>query len=428
MKTRRFRPAPRKTQRRWRVPPALTHGDDVFEGLSVLDEVPGETGLVLWQSLRDAMLWAGTPPDARAGLFAEGAQAARMAAVLSTAVPSALEPALSMLARMVGEPDTMTEEAVALSCREVSQWLDEQGLLASSLAFAQAAAVVALGDAATAFTVGRLARRRAEYARAETWFRRAVALARQAGDWGSYVRSFMGLAALYSQRGNYPVARRFLERSLKAANRNHLHELEAVSYHDLFALAVDAGRPVDAERYARRAFETYGKHHARLPILAQDVAYFWTTQGHFARAVPVLQTVVPHIQDTKVRLMALAGLARAAGGAGRSDVFQSAWENAHEILRDTVVEDHVAAIYLDLAQGAVSLRLWDRAEQAGARALEIATRRNEGRIRLTAESVLDSARHHRAVETRPAGTPSDADTAADELGANLVDSLRLAHA
>ena len=121
MKTRRFRPAPRKTQRRWRVPPALTHGDDVFEGLSVLDEVPGEAGLVLWQSLRDAMLWASAPPETRSGLFAEGAQANRMAAVLSTAVPSALEPALSMLARMVGEPDTMTEEAVALACREVSQ-------------------------------------------------------------------------------------------------------------------------------------------------------------------------------------------------------------------------------------------------------------------------------------------------------------------
>jgi hypothetical protein len=29
----------------------------VFEGLSVLDELPGELGLVLWQTLRDCMLW-----------------------------------------------------------------------------------------------------------------------------------------------------------------------------------------------------------------------------------------------------------------------------------------------------------------------------------------------------------------------------------
>ena len=58
MRQRKFKAPPRKTLRRWRVPPALTYGDtDAFEGLSILDEITGDLGLVLWLSVRDAMLW-----------------------------------------------------------------------------------------------------------------------------------------------------------------------------------------------------------------------------------------------------------------------------------------------------------------------------------------------------------------------------------
>jgi len=84
MRQRKFRAPPRKTLRRWRVPPALTHGDtDAFEGLSVLEELQGELGMVLWQTLRDAMLWGRSLQAERAALFAEGAERARIATLLA---------------------------------------------------------------------------------------------------------------------------------------------------------------------------------------------------------------------------------------------------------------------------------------------------------------------------------------------------------
>lgn len=424
MRKRTFKAPPRKTQRRWRVPPALTHGDDVFEGLSVLDENPGEKGLVLWQSLRDTLLWGQARQDARGELFAEGAEPARLAAMLAAGVPDDVESPLKVIAQMVGSPESAREENVSLACRQISGWADEHGMMATALAFAVAAAVVTPGDPTTSFAVGRLARRRAEYARAETWYRRTIALARQVGDWPTYALAFLGLGNLYMQRGNNPAARRFLIRSLRAAGRNSLHSIEGSAYHDLLGIAVDGGNAAEANELARSALEAYGPHHPSLPRLAKDVAAFWTTQGSFSRSLPVLQHLLPLFSTPVDRLLVLADVARAAGGLGRRDLFQPAWDEAWEILQSAGADEAAARALLDLAHGAASLGAWDRAERAAQAALDVATRRNEGKVRIIAESVLDSARHHRLAEVR--GTeqaPEDAN--ADLLANDFVRSLSL---
>lgn len=424
MRKRTFKAPPRKTQRRWRVPPALTHGDDVFEGLSVLDENPGEKGLVLWQSLRDALLWGQARQDARGALFAEGAEPARLASMLAAGVPEDVEPPLKTIAQMVGSPESAREENVSLACRQISGWADEQGMMATSLAFAVAAAVVTPADPTASFAVGRLARRRAEYARAETWYRRTVALARQVGDWPTYALAFLGLGNLYVQRGNYPAARRFLVRSLRAAGRNSLHSIEGSAYHDLFAIAMETGETAQGNELARSALEAYGPHHPNLPRLAKDVAAFWTNQGCFSRSLPVLEQLLPLFRRPVDRLLVLADVARAAGGLGRRDLFQQAWDESWEIMQSANADEAAARSLLDLAHGAASLGAWDRAERAAQAALDVATRRNEGKVRLTAESVLDSARHHRLAELRGA-EQSAPDAAADSLADDFVRSLSL---
>jgi len=424
MRKRTFKAPPRKTQRRWRVPPALTHGDDAFEGLSVLEEVPGEKGLVLWQSLRDALLWGQTRPEARSALFAAGAEPARVAAILASGIPSEAEEPLRTIAHMVGAPDTAREENVSLACRQVSLWADERGMMATSLAFAQAAAVVTPGDPATSFAVARLARRRAENARAETWYRRTIALARQAGDWPTYALAFLGLGTLYVQRGNYPAARRFYTRALRAAGRNSLHDVSGSALHDLFGIALETGETANAHELARSALEAYGPTHPNLPRLAHDLAYFWTTQGHFARAVPVFQQLLPLLRQPAERVLLQADIARAAGGLGRRDLFQEAWDQAWEILHGGEVDEAAARALLDLAHGAASLGVWERAERAAQAALDVAARRNESKIRLTAEAVLESTRHHRLAESR-VGTPVQEDATADTLADDFIRSLSL---
>jgi tetratricopeptide (TPR) repeat protein len=424
MRQRKFKAPPRKTLRRWRVPPALTHGDtDAFEGLSVLDEVAGELGLVLWQSLRDAMLWGRADPANRAALFAPAADTARIAATLASGAPAEVEEPLKALAAMVGAPASMREENVALACRQVAQWAEARGLLAAALAFAQAAAVVTPAEPSCAYAVGRLARRRAEAARAETWFRRTIALARQAGDWPTYANAFAGLGNLYVLRGNFPAARRFHLRALRAATRNSLHDIEGMALHDLFGIAVETGNTREALNLARGAFQAYGPHHPKLPHLAHDIAYFWITQGSCEHALPVLKSLVPHAHDPAFRLCLFGDLGRAAGGVGDRESFQAAWGEATELIASAPSLDTSAIAWLDLAHGALSLGAWERAEDAAQRALEGATRRGDSKARLTAEALVEAARRHQRAERRVASDRDESRETADAFASELVQSL-----
>lgn len=429
MQPRKFRVPQRKTQRRWRVPPALKRGDEIFEGLGVLDELTGEKGLVLWQSLRDALLWAEAQEDERASLFSSDAERARMAMIIATQPSPDLEEPLGVLARMLGEPTQISEEMVSLACRRVSQWADDEGLLTTALAFAQAAATVTPGDPGVAFAVGKLARRRAEYARAETWFRRTIALARQIGDWATYSQAFLGLGSMYQQRGNLPAARRFLVRSMRAAQRNSLHSIEGMALHDLFAVAGLADRPDEANQYARAAYEAYGPHHPAIARLAQDVAYWWIIQGHYAQALPVLESVLAHFPQPWDRMTVLGSIARAAGGLGQRERFRDAWEAAHDLLRTTSNDERAAQGLLDMAHGAATLGLWDKAETAAREALETGARRSEARIRLTAEALVESVRHHRTVDDNQKTVRASAPTAVDTvLAQDFVRTLQMTSA
>lgn len=291
MRKPRLKPPVRRSRRRWRVPPAITHGHEAFDGLGILEEVPGRLGLVLWQSVRDVALWAALPGERRTGLFAPGAEERRRAALRAGAVDAELETPLAEMAELLGHPQAITGELVARACRQVARWADERGLTATALAFVQAAAFAAPADAETAYGVGRLAGRRAEDARAETWFRRTIALGRQSGDWQAYALAFLGLGNLYFRRESFLPARRFYVRALRAAQRHSLHSAAGMSFHDLFVLSAALGRAEEAERAARGAYEEYGPGHPRIPELARDLASFWMERGEHARALPLLRAL-----------------------------------------------------------------------------------------------------------------------------------------
>lgn len=320
----RLRPARRKTQRRWRVPPVLTEGPDVFEGLGVLDEVPGEGGVVLWQALRDATLWSEAAPELRPGLFQR--RGARTGA--SPALPAELAPAVRDLHALAASPASGDPARIAAACRAVAGWADEHGLLSTALAFAQASALADPTDAEAACEVARLARRRAEEARAETWYRRTVAVARQRGDWATYSRAFLGLGSLHARRGSVAAARRFYMRALRAADRNTLRELEGRALQKLFSVAAEGGQRREAVRLANSALELYGPRHPRTARLALDVARHWVAGGHFGRALPVLRALRFHAHAAPLRIPVLAELARAAAGTHDADGFMDAWTQA----------------------------------------------------------------------------------------------------
>jgi tetratricopeptide (TPR) repeat protein len=425
-------PARRGVRRRWRVPPAILHGqDEPLESAGILDEVPGPSGLVLWQSLRDVTLWASTPPFDRDGLFSESAERRRLAAILSAGFDPQLEQPLGMITAMVGRPGRVSAERLALACRRVAQWAEAGGSLATALAFAQAAALACPGDASAAFKVGQIARRRAEHARAETWFRRAIALARQEGDWASYSLGFAGLGTLYMQRGNFPKARSFHSRRLRAARRHGLRDLAGGAYHDLCTIAFESGNFDEAQLLARQAFDTYGPRSPSVPRLAHDVAYLWTLQGYFGRAVPVLKAVLPYVTKKGERLVVLSNIARAAGASANRAELERVWPEAWDLAHDQALGEFAAEALMELARGAHGLKDYDRAEAAGRDALNLAETRREGRIVLAAEGFLQAVGLERsAVGNTSAAMPTadSPDEMADMLVEDFLASLQYEHA
>jgi hypothetical protein len=414
---------PRKPRRRWRwhVPPALTHGGESLEGAPVLDEVQGPLGLLLWETYRDVVLWAGTLPEEREGLFAAGAHAARIRELDASGADPALERGLRGAAAVVADPMSAQEADIMGACRAAADWAEQRGLLGTAVTLATAAALASPTHAAAAFRVGQIARRKGENNRAETWFRRAIGLGRQAKDWASYAEAFLGLGNLYKLRGNYPAARRFHIRGLRAARRHALRDIQARSLHDLFTIAVETSPAAEAQELARLAFRAYGPRHPKLPALAHDVAYFWMGQGRFAPALDVFRAVLPHFTDDSERMLCAGNMGRAAGAVGDRQVFEEAWEQVWTSDEWEKLPSAGQAL-LELAHGASSLRDWSRAEKAAEAGRDLAQKRGQGQVVILSDTVLDAARRKRGMEP-PTPTEEGADDTQD-LAADLVRSLR----
>lgn len=419
-------PRPRKPRRRWRwhVPPALVHGGESLEGAQVLDEVQGPLGLLLWETYRDVALWSATAPEERDGLFAAGAAAARRASMEAAGAEPALERALKAASVVLTDPAGAQEQDVMTACRQAADWAEQRGLLATAVTLATAAALAAPAHAGAAFRVGQIARRKGEGARAETWFRRAVGLGRQAKDWASYSEAFLGLGNLYKARGNFPAARRFHIRGLRAARRHALRDVQGRALHDLFTIAVETSPPAEAQELARLAFRAYGPRHPKLPALAHDVAYFWMSQGRFEPALEVFRALLPHFPELNARVLCLGNLGRAAGAAGDRAGFDEAWEQVWTVQSEWERLPWAPQALLELANGASSVRDWARAERAAEAARDMGQRKGLGQVIIESESVLDAARRKRGLEQPAAAAGGGEDT--QDLAADFVRSLRTA--
>jgi tetratricopeptide (TPR) repeat protein len=423
MKTPQPKP-PRRAPRPVRVPPPLTRGRERFEGSSVLTEYQGELGVLLWQSLRNVLLWTETDPARRKGLFPPGAEERRRVKLGAEVVVDALRAPLGAIARLLADPVGADKKRVATACQKVAEWAENQGSLATALAYMQAAALSS-NDARQSYEVGHLARQRGEYPRAETWFRRAILLGRQGGDWESYSLAFIGLGSLYMQRGNLPAAQRAHMRAFRASRRKGLRKVQAMALHEMFVIALERNQVREAEELAAAALRAYGPGHPRLPSFAHDVALFWTDRGYHAPATTVLTALLPHIRRPADQVKLLASLARAAAGANEPAIFEEAWERSWELNSEAGQAEKTAWAFQSLATSAASMGQWDKAAHAAERALQIATERQETQIRNSAETLLASIREKTI--SSPADMPALEPWVshhAEELAASLARSLK----
>ena len=420
----RKHPSPEPDVRRWHFPPPLPESGATLEGMGILEEVPGELGILIWQSLRTVTLWAAAPVQQRSRLFLPGAEEPRLAALRAVAPEAALDASLTSIATLLSTAADVSPEHVGTACVQIAQWAQERGNRATALDFTRAAALASPDDPKRAIAIARMARDRAEYPTAEAWYQRTIGLARQADDWDTYARAYIGLGKTAVARGAFPVARKHFLKARRAADRKNLNEVLGMALHDLFALEAESHRDAEAIQYAQAALRTYRPGDVHLPFLAYDAAFFWVDRGHFWRALPVLRALVPHL-DPEYKLQPHGGLARAAGAMGDEESFEDAWRVVWAA--DDQAPNKADAL-VEASRGAISLARWTDAERAATHALTIARERRQNRVAFDAESVLETIRSersaHAARQTGPAPDTSPAEMeAADVLAHDLVEQL-----
>lgn len=416
----------RRSSRPWIVPPGLLLQSEPFEGFHVLDETRSELGLLLWQSLRDVEMWALAPPEVREQLFTKGALRQRMERIdEELGGDESVRPILEGLANLLATPGRLTPMAVSELCEEISRWASDAGLPRTALAFATRAAMATPDEAGPAYLVGLIARRGADFRRAEVWFRRALVLARHNRDWRVYSLAHAGLGHIHMQRGHAPRARMRLLKALRAARRYGIWSVRSIVLHDLFCIAATGPDPRLAEQYARAAFRSYGRRHPRLPVLAHDIARFWMSQGHYPLALATFQAVLPHLTRPPEYMLGMSNLAQAAGGAGEAATFTRAWNDVWRMIDERDDTERVPEALINLAYGAASLGQVVRMDMAASYALTIATRRNEMQEKVIAEQLLHTARHSgRHGDPEPEEPPPpEPIVGSDVLAVQLVEAL-----
>lgn len=387
--------------------------------ISILGEIAGDLGLVLWRSARNVLLWAETPPSSRGELFTGDAGAGRVQLLAQVNAEPELRAPLLVLAHLLARPGGADLLRVVNACRRIALWAEQRGALSTALEFMQAAALASPESASLAFGVGRLARRLADYDRAESWYTRAVVQGRENQDWRSYASALAGIGNLHRQRGNYPASRRAQLRCLNAATRHNVKELVAAAYHNLFTIEVEMEAGLEADVLAAQALQAYDTSSPDFLRLAYDVAFHWTQRGYYAAALGVARALEPFASDISVPEPILQALvARAAGGTGDRPTYEAAAAKVDDLLSSPLVAVEVAARTL-LGLGHAALNIGEpRAAVAYAdEAASIARKRSEAYTMLEAEALHEAAARAAAAE---ASTRTTANPFVPELAGNFV--------
>jgi tetratricopeptide (TPR) repeat protein len=300
------------------------------------------------------------------------------------------------------------------ACRRTAAWAEQQGRLHTALEFSQAAALVAPDSASLAFGVGRVARRMAEYDRAESWYTRAVVQARESSNWRTYASALLGMGNLHRQRGNYPAAKRSYLRCQHHAERYRMRDFLAATYHSLFGIAVEMQQGLDADILAVRAIEAYDPGNPDVHRLAHDLAHHWNLHGYFSGALKVGVALARIIADPTMHPTVQSLIARAAGGVGDREMFDAAVDRVDDLLSNPAIPEEMAArSLLGLAHGALNLGDLQAAARYAEEAASIARKRKEGRVELEAEAVREAAERGALAQARsdlPAPEPELAET------------------
>jgi tetratricopeptide (TPR) repeat protein len=272
----------------------------------------------------------------------------------------------------------------------VAEWSEQQSRLGTAVEFAQVASVTNPDYPLYAARAARVLKERAEWDRSASWYDHAIFIALRIEDWYAYADANCGLGDLYFERGNLPRARRFFQRALRVATRNHVDEQVANAYHYLFTVEAVVGNWAKAEAFVLNALAKYPRDSPKRARLARDLGYRWILRGYFERALPLAQEVLGHFTAPGLRALVWSDIARAAAGAGEEEAYETAWAQAKVLLDSGSTEPYSITILLNLAHGAAFRGEVARANFPARKAAALARIRGEPQFVLEAEALLDS--------------------------------------
>jgi hypothetical protein len=379
-----------RVRRPWGIPPGLGMPGEPFEAAAVLEEMYGDAAFLLWCVMRGVDLMVGADQADRGELFVAGAMSNLRRWIDDAGdVDETLREHMLMLANLLGDaaPEMVR---VSEACAVIAEWASNAGFGRSAYIAALRGAAASPREPAYAYQAGIMARRIAEYVRAEAWLKRTIALSRHRGDARHHALALLGLANLHIFRYEFEAATTKLQQTLGIARRFALWDLHPRVYHDLFGIAITDGTPRQAAAYALAAARGYGRFHPRAGGLAHDVAHFLLCLNRAPVALRILRALPLTCVRSAEQLLVLGNLGWAAGAAGEMHLFSEVWDGFWTRLDRVVEYDRTSGALINLAWGAASLRDATRVEVAAREALRIAAPRGEMLEVLQAEQMLAS--------------------------------------
>ncbi|HEX5726180.1 MAG TPA: hypothetical protein VFX98_11985, partial [Longimicrobiaceae bacterium] len=236
--------------------------------------MPSDLGLELYVLARQVRLAAQCRPERRQYLFRDRSPrhvGERRTEALDQA-PADLRSDLRVLMQVNGRrpPD---DAYVAAACEAVATWAQDTGYPNTAVHFAEAGAAIRPRGPYPAFVAGRTNRTVGDPWRAEVFYGRSIRYAYQEQEWPVYVRAHLGLGRLLTDRGHLSAAAKHLYTAARVALDQGEEWLAAQTYHDLLLLHFELEDEQKVEEYARKALETYPRHHERYPLAVHDYAF-----------------------------------------------------------------------------------------------------------------------------------------------------------
>ena len=359
-----------------------------FDGLDVLQECNDTASLLLWQGLRDVVLWGTTTPGDRSGLFGPCAYASLVGIRASAEVDSALHVPLACLCDLVASPADADPGLLEIACLAIAKWAAATRRMRTALHFAEAAALVCPRSPAAAAEAGELALRLGRHRRAQVWLRLAAGLSRRSRAWGIHGAARLNLGRLYALRGDLTASRDCLLVGLRVARRHKLDRLRGRIALELFRVCRMNADHRGAVRYSRVAQRFLHPGGAAVRELRREVAEFWIETGEPCRAVRLLQRAAVARHPVEDRIACTVLLVRAAGAAQDRAAVDTAWDTATVLIRAQGETNATARQLLALAEAAAGHIERCRVATVADQAAGEARRRGDEATVAAAEAVL----------------------------------------